>query len=211
MIYFKRNNEYLEKYKVSYDKEKIEELKERIIWDCSKIEHVSFCSDYGAGIKDERLVKNFSSVYVGEKEYWEETRSIYRYTFDQYVPSELVRYIDGLLNGVSSSIDMIFNYDFKNDKSIDELIEEAMISFNSIDPEKVYDKQQQLKYIDKLLESKKVGANQKDIRPYYQELIGLIHLELTDKILISEIDRVFSFLEEEQLNYEKVNTRTRKN
>lgn len=208
-MYFKKNNEYLEKYEVSYDKEKIEELKERIIWDCSKIKHVSFCSDYGAGIKDESLVKNFSSVLVGEKEYWEETRSIYRYTFDQYVPSELVKYIDGLLNGFSSSIDMIFNYDFKNDKSIDELIEEAMIKFNSIDPEKVYDKQQQLKYIDNLLESKKVGANQKDIRPYYQELIGLIHFKLIDKILINDINRVYSFLEAEQPNYEKVNVRTK--
>lgn len=208
-MYFKKNNEYLEKFEVTYDKEKIEELKERIIWDCSKIKHVSFCSDYGAGIKDKRLVKNFSSVLVGEKEYWEETRSIYRYTFDQYVPSELVKYIDGLLNGFSSSIDMIFNYDFKNDKSIDELIEEAMIKFNSIDPEKVYDKQQQLKYIDNLLESKKIGVNQKDIRPYYQELIGLIHFKLIDKILINDINRVYSFLEEKQLNYEKVNVRTK--
>lgn len=210
MIYFKKNNEYIEKYEVTFDKEKVEELKERIIWDCSKIKHVSFCSDYGAGIKDRRLVKNFSSVLVGEKEYWEETRSVYRYTFDQYVPSELVNYIDGLLNGFSSSIDMILNYDFKNDKSIDELIEEAMIRFNSINPEKVYDKQEQLKYIDNLLESKKVGANQKDIRPYYQELIGLIHFELIDKINIADIERVYSFLEKEQFEQEKINTRSRK-
>ena len=207
MIYFKKNNEYLEKYEVTYDKEKVEQLKERIIFECSRIEHRQYSSDYGSGIRDEKLVKNFRAVKVGEKEYWEETRDIYRYTYDEYVPSDLVNYIDGLLNNVPSSIDNIFNYDFKNDKSIDEVINEAMITFNNIDPEKLFQKQQQLKYIDNLLESKRVNNAQKDIRPYYKELITLINFELIDKILINDIDRVYSFLEESQFEPEKVNVR----
>lgn len=211
MIYFKKNNEYLEKYEVTYDKEKVEQLKERIIFECSRVEHREHCSDYGSGIRDRKLVKNFRAVVVGEKEYWEETRDIYRYTYDEYVPSDLVNYIDGLLNNISSSIDYIFNYDFKNDKSIDEVINEAMITFNNIDPEKLFQKQQQLKYIDNLLESKRVNGTQKDIRPYYKELITLINFELIDKILINDIDRVYSFLDEQEFEPDKVNIRKKTN
>lgn len=207
MIYFKKNNEYLEKYEVTYDKEKVEQLKERIIFECSRIEHRQYCSDYGSCIRDEKLVKNFKAVLVGKHEYWEETRNVYKYTYDEYVPSDLVKYIDELLNDYSSSIDKIFNYDFKNDKSIDGLINEAMIKFNNMDQEDVIDKQQHLKYLDNLLESKKINSTQKDIRPYYQELIPLIGFELVDKILISDIARVYLFLEQDQFELEKVNVR----
>ena len=207
MIYFKKNNEYLEKYEVTYDKEKVEQLKQRIIFECSRVEHREYCSDYGSGIRDRKLVKNFRAVIVGEKEYWEETRDIYKYTYDEYVPSDLVNHIDELLNDFSSSIDKIFNYDFKNDKTIDDLINEAMIKFNNMDQEDVIDKQQHLKYLDNLLESKKINSTQKDIRPYYQELIPLIGFELVDKILIDDINRVYSFLNEQEFELQKVNVR----
>ncbi len=207
MIYFKKNDEYLEKYEVTYDKEKVEQLKTRIIFECSRVEHREYCSDYGSCIRDEKLVKNFKAVLVGKKEYWEETRNVYKYIYDEYVPSDLVKYIDELLNDFSSSIDKIFNYDFKNDKSIDDLINEAMIKFNNMDQEDVIDKQQHLKYLDNLLESKRINSTQKDIRPYYQELISLIGFELVDKILINDIARVYLFLEQDQFELEKVNVR----
>ena len=207
MIYFKKNNEYLEKYEVTYDKEKVEQLKQRIIFECSRVEHREYCSDYGSCIRDRKLVKNFRAVIVGEKEYWEETRDIYKYTYDEYVPSDLVNHIDGLLNNVSSSIDNIFNYNFKNDKSIDEVINEAMITFNNIDPERLFQKQQQLKYINNLLESKRVNDTQKDIKPYYKELITLINFELIDKILINDVNKVYLFLDEQEFELQKVNVR----
>lgn len=207
MIYFKKNNEYLEKYEVTYDKEKVEQLKERIVFECSRIEHRQYTSDYGSYIRDEKLVKNFKAVLVGKHEYWEETRNVYKYTYDEYVPSDLVKYIDELLNDFPSSIDKIFNYDFKNDKTIDDLINEAMIKFNNMNQEDVIDKQQHLKYLDNLLESKRINSTQKDIRPYYQELIPLIGFELVDKILIDDINRVYSFLNEQEFELQKVNLR----
>lgn len=210
MIYFKKNNEYIEKYEVTFDKEKVEELKDRIISDCSLIKHVEFCSEYGAGIKDERLVKNFRREYVGEKDCDYEVRTIYKYNFDQYVPSNLVYYISSLLDGYATSIDEIYGYDFKNDKSIDELINDAMNKFNTIDINKTYEKQKVLKEIDNLLESKRLNGGQKDIRPYYDELLSLIHFELIDTINIADIERVYSFLEKEQFEQEKINTRSRK-
>ena len=81
MIYYKQNDDFIEKYNVTFDETKIMELKEKITFECSFIKHKDFTSDYGAGIKDHKLVRNLNYKKVGEHEYWEETRDIYRYTY----------------------------------------------------------------------------------------------------------------------------------
>ena len=208
MIYFKQNNNLIEKYYVTFDKVQLEELKNRIIYNCSFIEHKENTSEWGAGYKDFNLVRNLKSKKVGEHEYWEETRSIYKYTYDEYIPPRLVRLIDILLSGHSSSLTEIFNYDFSNDVSIDERIKKETEKFSLIDINDVYTKQEQLKKIDNLLKSKELNKDQENIKPYYDELISLIDLRLIDTISINEINRFESFFEEEV--FDKENVRIRK-
>lgn len=208
MIYFKQKGNLIEKYEVSFDKEKVEALKERIIYECSFIEHRVFVSDYGAGYKDYRLVRNLTKVKVGEKDYFEETRTIYRYTYDEYIPPKLVDYINSFINGSSTSLNLILNYDFSGDMSIDERINNSTEEFNLIPVDNIYEKKKQLEKIDSLLKAKIINENQKDIKPYYQELMSLIHFELVDSITYEEINRFESFFEEEI--FDKKNVRIRK-
>lgn len=209
MIYYKQNNDVIEKYNVTFDKDKITELKERITFECSFIEHKDFTSEYGAGIKDLRLVRNLTYKKVGEHEYWEETRDIYRYTFDEYIPPKLVLLIICLLKETASSIDQILNYDLFQDISLDKRIEFATKEFNEIDINKIHEKKTKLNEIDNLIKAKKMNINQKNIEPYYKELISLINFELIDTLSINDIDRVEIFFEKEIHEYDR--SRIRKN
>ena len=40
MIYFRKNDEVIEKYQVNFDKEEIEKIKKEIIDNCSYVEHI---------------------------------------------------------------------------------------------------------------------------------------------------------------------------
>lgn len=203
MIYYKQNNECIEKYNITFDEEKLSRLKEVIIKECSFIEHKVVTSEYGAGYKYESLVKNLSYKKVGEHEYWEETRDIYRYTYDEYIPPRLVFLIDSLLKEYPSSIDEIFNYNINEDISFDQRVKKATEEFNKIDINSIYEKKEKLKEIDNLLKAKELNKDQKSIEPYYQELISLIHFELVDKLLVNDIYKVETFFDKEIYKYDR--------
>ena len=207
MIYYKQNDEVIEKYNVTFDETKIIKLKERIIFECSFIKHKEYTSDYGAGFKDHKLVKNFSYKKVGEHEYWEETRDIYKYVYDEYIPPKLVGFIDYLLKGTPTSIDAILNYNILQDISLDQRIEIATKEFNEIDINRMFVKKEKLREIDNLIKAKKMNENQKSIEPYYKELISLIKFELIDTLSVSDIDRLETFFEKEIHKYDKARIR----
>lgn len=97
MLYFKKKGDLIEKYQVSFDEKEIERLKNEIINNCSFIKHKEFKSDYSPRFTDESLIRNLQSTYVGEKEYFEETRDVYLYSYDEYIPPYLVELINRLL------------------------------------------------------------------------------------------------------------------
>ena len=76
MLYFRKNDEVIEKYQISFDKEKIEKLKKEIINNCSFIKHKEYESDYSPRFTDE-IIRNFTYTPTGkEKEYFEEISHI---------------------------------------------------------------------------------------------------------------------------------------
>ena len=195
MLYFRKNGEVIEKYQVNLDKEEIEKLKNKIINNCSFIKHVEFASDYSPRFTNE-IIRNFTCVRTGkQKEYFEETRDIYHYSYDEYKPPYLVKLINQLLNGNSKTIDEILNYDISTKSSIDDRINLVNQEFNSIDPEDITKKREKLKELEDLLKEKELNKNQQSIAEYYDQLIGLIKFDLIDSLPISELYRVESFLE----------------
>ena len=195
MIYFRKNDEVIEKYQVSFDKEEIEKLKKKIINNCSFIKHEEYESDYSPRVTDE-IIRNFTYTPTGkEKEYFEETRDIYRYSYDKYKPPYLVELINQLLNGNSKAIDKILNYDISTKSTIDDRIDLANQEFNKIAPEDIIKKKEKLKELEDLLKAKKLNKNQQSIDIYYNQLIGLIKFDLVDSLSISELVRIESFLE----------------
>ena len=195
MLYFRKNDEVIEKYQISFDKEKIEKLKKEIINNCSFIKHKEYESDYSPRFTDE-IIRNFTYTSTGkEKEYFEETRDICRYSYDEYKPPYLVELINQLLNGNSKAIDKILNYDISTKSTIDDRIDLANQEFNKIAPEDIIKKREKLKELEDLLNEKELNKNQQSIDVYYNQLIGLIKFDLVDSLSISELGRIESFLE----------------
>ncbi len=195
MLYFRKNDEVIEKYQVDFDKEEIEKLKKEIINNCSFIKHEEYESDYSPRFTDE-IIRNLTYTPTGkEKEYFEETRDIYRYSYDEYKPPYLVELINQLLNGNSKAIDKILNYDISIKSTIDDRIDLANQEFNRIDPENIAKRKAKLEEIEELLKTKELNKNQQSIDLYYNQLIGLIKFNLIDLLPISELDRIQSFLE----------------
>lgn len=197
MLYFRKNDDVIEKYQVNFDKEKIKKLKQEIINNCSFITHIEYESDY-APILSNEIVRNFTYTPTGkEREYFEETRDIYHYSYDRYEPPYLVALINQLLllNDNSKVIDQILNYEIASKSTIDDKIELAYKEFKEIDPENATKKAEKLKELENLLKAKKLNINQQNIDLYYNQLIELIKFNLIDSLPINELNKIESFLE----------------
>ena len=190
MFYFKKNNDVIEKYKVNFNREEVEKLKIQIIDNCSLTLHKEYRSTYYPKFTDESLIRNFHSICIGEKEYFEETKDVYLFSYDEYKPPYLTILIDRLLKLDSSAIDEILNYDLSFYLSIDDKIKLACQEFAQIEDEDIILKKEKLKELEDLLINK-----DNNLVLYYNRLIKLINFELVDSILISDLKRVESFLE----------------
>lgn len=195
MIYFKNNDDEIRKYRVDLDKEEIEKLKIKIINDCSFIEHKEYESDNGPRLIN-KPIKNFNGIYTGKKqEYFEGTREIYLYSYDEYNPPYLVELIDELLNGNSNVIDKILNYDTSTKSTIDDKINSVNQELIKIRPEDITKIKEKLKELEDLLKIKELNKGQQGIELYYNQLLELIKFNLVDSLPIGELNKVESFLE----------------
>ena len=195
MLYFKKNNDVIEKYEIDFDKEEIENLRLEIIDNCSLVEHKVYQGIDLLMSIDKSLIKNFSSTKVGEKEYFEETKDVYLYKYDEYKPPYLVKLIDRLLENDSSVLGEIFNYDAISSVSIDDKINLASEEFAKIDPQDTRKRLEKLKELENLLRTKELNVNVQSVYLYYIRLLALIQIELIDKISISDIRKIEEFLE----------------
>ena len=188
MFYFRKNGEVIVKYQVHFDKDEIVKLKEKIINNCSFIEYKVYVSDYEPRFTNE-IIRNFTCTPTGrKKEYFEETRDLYQYSYDEYKPPYLVELINQLLNGDSKAIDNILNYDISTKSTLDDKINLANKEFNKIAPEDISKKKEKLK-------AKELNKKQQSIDLYYAQLIGLIKFDLIDLLPINELVKIETFLE----------------
>lgn len=195
MFYFRKNGEVIEKYQVHFDKDEIEKLKKQIINNCSFIEHKVYVSDYEPRFTNE-IIRNFTCTPTGrKKEYFEETRELYQYSYDEYKPPYLVGLINQFLNGDSKAIDNILNYNISPKSTLDDRINLANKEFNRIAPEDINKKKEKLKELEDLLKTRELNKNQQSIDLYYAQLIELIKFDLIDSLPISELVKIESFLE----------------
>ena len=196
MIYFVKTDDMIEKYQITFDKQKINELNKKIIDNCSHIEHREYESDYLPMIDEANLIRNITYTNTGKKkEYFEEIRDIYLLKYDEYKPPRLVKLIDRLLNDETKAIDEIFKYKLNKEMTIDDKISLANDEFNKIPSDNIDLKKEKLKELEKLINTKKATINQQGIELYYNQLIDLIDINMVDLISINELKRIENFLE----------------
>ena len=197
MIYFRVKENKIEKYEVIYDKVKMMDLKDEILYKCSELVYQEFESDYEPNI-DYRKVINFNSKKIGKKEYFEETRDVYRYSYYEYIPPYLYEILSRIIYNESEenklfAVKELFakNLEETEKPVLDEKIEALTNLFNN---EK--DTSIKIKYtqeLNKLLELKKKSSKVKPVKEYYDKARELIDFKLIDTMKISDVDRVVTF------------------
>lgn len=195
MKYYNLKDDVIEKYNVTFDIKEIEKIKNEIINNCSDIEHKKYFSDYSPSFSKNDIIRNYHERRTGEvKEYFEETRFIYEYSYDRYVPPHLVNLLNDLLKG-ENVLEDILTYKVLDKLPIDIKIEEKEEELKDIDDKNTKVKIEKLKEYEKLLELKKLNENQKPLSLYYDKLISLFKFELEDTLSIEEVKKVESFME----------------
>jgi len=194
MYYFKKDDKMSYKYNVTFDEEKVKELREKIIYKCGIKKHYEYESDSFYPNIYSGLISNYKEYPVGDYEYDTETRTIYHYSYDKIEPPYLARLIDRLVVDDSSSIPLILNYDVKKEESVDDKIDKLNESLKVLDTKDISKIKTKLSELEDLIDEKKLNENREKIDPYYKELLGLIKFDLVDSICNDEIDRVKDFL-----------------
>lgn len=196
MYYYHENENYIFRDEITIDKYELKKLRRDVINNCSLIVHTEYNTDYAPTL-DESLVRNYKEDFVCEKEYFEETRDVIHYSYDELIPPKLVNLIDRLLNEDPTVIQDIRNYDYKSEKTIDDMIEEKNKELENTD-EKMYDKRivilQELK---KLAQDKELNKNQHSTEEYYRRLCSFINCSEQFRIPKSDLNlnNVLEFLD----------------
>ena len=194
MKYYNLKDDVIEKYNVTFDTKEIEKIKNEIINNCSDIVHMSYFSDYSPSFYNNTIIKNYQERRTGEvKEYFEETRFIYEYSYDRYEPPYLVNLLNDLLKG-KNVLEDILTYKDIDSLPIDIKIEKKEKEIKNIDDKNTKIKIEKLNEYEKLLKLKKLNENQKPLSLYYDKLISLFKFELEDTLKIEEVKRVQQFM-----------------
>ena len=195
MKYYKLKDDVIEKYNVSFDPKEIEKMKNEIINNCSGIVHENYRSDCSIGFSESEIIRNYKERRTGDvKEYFEETRPIYEYSYDRYVAPYLVNLLNDLLKG-KNTLEDILTYKVLDKLPIDIKVEDKEKEIKNIDDKDTKLKIKKLKEYERLLELKKLNKNQKPLSMYYDKLISLFKFELEDTLSMEEINRIQSFME----------------
>ena len=104
MYYYKKEGDIIEKYNLTFDSQKIEDLKEEIILNCSEIHHKEYRSDYCHQFSKNDIIRNLKSSPTKEYE------GINLYSYDVYIPPYLVNIINKLLDNDISALDELLYY-----------------------------------------------------------------------------------------------------
>ena len=201
MFYFKVANDVVEKYQVSFNKEEIEKLKKEIIRNCSNIVHREYYNESMPHFIDKSLIFNFHSIYIGEKEYFEETKDIYLFTFDEYEVPYLVKLIARLLKEDSSVLEEILNYKEEEKVAIDEKIN--FVNQEYLKESNIFKRKEKLKELESLLNEKDLNKNQQSTYLYYAKLLSFLNFELVDTLSLKDIKRVEDFYTNRAKNLSK--------
>ncbi len=193
MIYFRKKDDIIEKYEVQFDADKVKDLKERIINDCSRIKHYDYESSSNPW-SEYKIIKNDKSYDTGKaKDSGYSERRIYHWIYDELKPPKLVDFIDSLLIDDVRAIDNIWLYDDFNNLPFEEEIKALNDEIIAINVENVDERMKKVVELKALLHDRELSKNQKNVREYYDELKSLITFTLIDSLLISDVERIESF------------------
>ncbi len=110
-MYYKLEDNFIIKYNVMIDKDKLEEIKNIIIDQCSIISHIKYESENSFYLTKNKYSKTIKNYHEQVKEVKEnnEIIKIYTISYDYYSFDLLVSIINAILNGQYEFIDYLYN------------------------------------------------------------------------------------------------------
>ena len=202
MIYLVQEDKHINKYEVSFDKEKLNEIKYALIENCSAIVHWKYEDTKEYVSFENSIIKNYKSTPLGKKECTDQygskvVKDIFLCEYDQYNVPVLVDLIDQLLKGCDSALDSILSYapyswgpKIPIVKQLEKAKKEYIEIFYSGDKEQLMNA---LLKVGRLESELELNKNQKSQKPYYKELLNSISFEFIDSIEKEVVERTDDF------------------
>ena len=135
MYYYKIDNDDIIKYDVKLDEEKLKLLRLEIIDSCSHIIHKHYYTTDTSISFDYLRVRNYKERFhrtIEYNDFYSSDEDEYEVEYDYYEFDELVNYIDLLLYGDVSSIDLIINLKDKTIEKEEILLEKQSKIINKL-------------------------------------------------------------------------------
>lgn len=201
MIIFMKDSKRILKYRVTTDLPKLLELMQEIKDTCSKVTHITGTSDYLPRKPVKGEMRNFHKTEVGEKEYFEETRTLYQFEYDLYEDSYLVELIEKLINTDTCNSTLIELYTVSSEASIesqlDEIDEKLRINAEELQNGNPFDTKARAKNLNEIkrLLNQKNKTQEKTLEEGYidriKDLLVFTFLDEMDEKSISKINDFF--------------------
>ena len=181
MYYFYERDDKVEKYLVTFDKEKMEEIRKEVINNCSMIEHFEYYGTAEHHSTEKYEIRNLEKSFL----YKSGSKNVYHYSYDKYIYSELVFYITELLKG---NTEVLKNGmpETNIEDTIEYKIKEAEEAYRSISDLDIEEKQKSLEILERLYQQEELNKNQQPINFYWTKLHEIINLELVSTYSIDE-------------------------
>lgn len=180
MYYIEQQNNELIKYEVVIDQKELEKIKYIVIRNCGEIKHQCYQSDYAPRDLSFDHIGNYSYKKVGTKEYFEETRDVYLYEYDEYSDTTLVTLIDRLLKGDMSAILEIKNPKIK-EKKVDNggELQKKLENILSLDMKDIstWKLEQVKKELEEYQTNEKLNRDRKSDLEYYSKVLACIDMK----------------------------------
>ena len=204
MYYIEETDTEVIEYEVEIDKEKLLKLREKIIDECSAIEHKKINQVEGLlepSFFEGRDIRNYKERRIGRKEYfYAPDKDIYEIEYDEYHHTDIVRYIDYLLNGAPLGISLLKDYS-SSCKPITLLKNSELEEKNTIKKElkkplkemKISSLKQSINSLELLKEEIELNKNQVSDKIYYDAVMKCITLTEVDRLKKDDIKRIEEF------------------
>ena len=197
MVYVKEQNS-IKKYNVEVDKEKLNELRNIIILNCSYLTH------FERKVKEENLpneddyltYRNFDKEHIGTHDetgfFSSGWTNIYKITYDEAKYPEIIKLIDEVLNGKYDNVLELLEY-----KEVRQREENNKFDLSITNLEDAKQAKEKVDEIIKKIYNQKLNEKRVSVGNYMDEVRLAIKLILVEELDISDFNKVYNFVDQD--------------
>ena len=204
MYVYERNNNIIKKFEVFYDREKLEDLKDRIITNCSYVKHIKTETTNPYAIKGtlDYEIRNLTYKENPPIDRFDHFEDNYDVEYDKVTYPKLVGIIYSFLRNEVTAIKDLNEYEIEYPTEFLSLkIDMLNDEINNIPNTKFDLKRQKLDELQNLVLELDKNKDKTSTEVYFEELKTLINAQYIDEMDINEINHATKFLNAPKIKY----------